>query len=112
MTVVDKIKTIDVSLYPKMWCDLNSYKYPEELSEFRPKNWDILSQDAQSIHIAEPFNYLTNAVSEKELLRYWNRDRHPGAEWDVWWESRKSVSEKEHQFLRNLYNETVNYINN
>ena len=106
MTITEKIKELDISLYPKIWCSLNSFEFPEELKEYKPVNWDLMLPINKCGFLDEPMDWIETVVSEKELLREWNKDRYPGIEFDIWWENRekKPLSDEAVKILKYLYN--------
>jgi hypothetical protein len=115
MNVIEKLKTIDVKLYPEIWCKFNKWEYPEELIEFKPDNFELLPMALKHKFIDEPMNYISSIISEKELLRCWNKDNLKGVEFDIWYENKKPLSalpENIKKILKALYDQENLPLNN
>ena len=70
MTLLEKIKSMDESEYPRICHYLNGYEIPEDLVEFLPGNWDTLSQEEKNAITTEGWNYTFDIIGYKEMLRY------------------------------------------
>lgn len=101
--MLNHLKQYDNKKLAEFWCYFNVYKYPPELDQFKPINWDLLPIQIKHSINKLFIDYITNRVSEKELLREWNKERMNDIEFDIWWENRKPISDWDKKFLEEIY---------
>lgn len=101
--MVEKLSTYDVSCYPRMWCQLNGWEFPDELIEFKPTNWELLPILEKDKIISPATKYIKDRISEKELLREWNKDRMTDQEFEEFWANRKPLSKEAIQLLKEIF---------
>lgn len=70
--IIDTIKKINPYYYPKLYNSLNGWKFPEELKEYEPKNWEQMTIKEQHVNpvFRAAIDYLKAQVPHKEFLRY------------------------------------------
>lgn len=86
--LLTKVKGISKMEYPRIWCELNSTKIPREFYNIlNNPSWYLLHSETRENLIWEVMEYIKETISEKECLRYWNKDRMPGIEFDIWWQN-------------------------
>ncbi len=104
MNLLEKIGTINISEYPRIWDVLNSWEFPDDLKEFQPDMWELLSDDDKLKIIWPVMVYIQNIIPYKELLRYRNKNNLVGNEFDKWWEniSKDPLLENINKFLQDL----------
>jgi len=109
--MIEYLEKLDNKTLAEFWCYFNKWEYPPELGSFKPDNWDLLP--IQTKHkINKPIiNYINSRVSEKELLREWNKDRMKGIDFDVWWENRSPISDLDKVILKEIYKLTNSNLN-
>lgn len=111
MDLIEHLTKINNKKIAEFWCNFNVWKYPPELERFKPKNWDLLPKQMK-FQILKPINdYIYSRLSEKELLREWNKDRMKGVEFNIWWENRKPLSDLAKTILNDVYKLENNNLN-
>lgn len=84
------IDNIPESDWPKLWCDFNSWKIPEQLIDLKPEWWHI-NDTAMENHqaVSRPsMNKIEAKCGRMALSREWNRERMTDAEFDIFWNDR------------------------
>lgn len=103
--MINFLKSLDDSELAVIWCYLNRWEYPPILEKFKPRNWDLMptqiKYEIESYRLA--IDYIKNRVSEKELLREWNKDRMKGIDFDIWWENKEPLSDLAKELLKEMY---------
>jgi|GEM_PF-5013013 len=101
--MIEHLKKLDNKKLAEFWCYFNIWEYPPELDNFKPNNWDLLPTQIKYKINKLIINYIKSRVSEKELLREWNKDRYRGIEFDIWWENKEPMSDLAHKLLKEMY---------
>jgi hypothetical protein len=101
--MIEYLEKLDNKTLAEFWCYFNRWEYPRELDRFKPNNWDLLPTQIK-YKINKPIiNYIKNRVSEKELLREWNKERMVGIDFDIWWENKEPISDFAKTLLKEMY---------
>ena len=66
----------------KWWTQFNSWEWPDEMPRPEPNKWIKDGRRGQLM------SWISDKITHKECLRYWNRKQYPGVEFDKWWETR------------------------
>ena len=101
--MIKYLKQLDNKKLAEMWCCFNHWEYPEELIRFKPNNWELLPMEIKHKLNKPVIDYINSRVSEKELLREANKERHPGIDFDIWWEKREPLDDLSKKILKELY---------
>ena len=101
--MIEYLKKLDNNKLAEFWCYFNVWKYPPELDNFKPNNWDLLPTQIKYKINKSIINYIKSRVPEKELLREWNKERLKGIEFDIWWENKEPLSDLAKKLLKEMY---------
>lgn len=86
---ISELFKVDKSLWPKIWCTLNCWEFPEELIHVKPDWWDtVVGRDAVDKKMAVNriiMDYIADQVGMKACNRYWNKDRMTDEEHEEFW---------------------------
>ena len=61
------------------WSELNHYDWPAKIPNPEPKKHEANSRRG------EIMGWIMNKIGLKECLRDWNKERMPGEQFDLWW---------------------------
>ena len=70
-------------------------------------NWDLLPTQVQHNFIIRSFNYISDVVPRKELLREWNKKTMTDEEFEKWWKETGENFEPDEnsiKIMKALYN--------
>lgn len=98
--MIDKIKSLNAEILPRIYCQINSWEFPDELIEFKPLNWELLPMQLKKPILQPAYDYLCAVVPEKERSREWNKDRMTNEEFEHFWANRKPLSEGAIELLK------------
>lgn len=82
MDIQKIIDNADNETLAKWWCELNKWEWPEVFGEEEKQPVPISRPTPKRDSIMEK---ITQKITFKECLRYWNKDTLPGVEFDEWW---------------------------
>lgn len=110
MTITDKLKQFSEKELCEIWCKLNVWQFHEKILEFKPDNWDLMTDDVKSKFpiFRESIDYINSVVPEKEISREWNKNRMSHEEFEVWWVNKPdlsvdSLTEEEIAVLKHIF---------
>lgn len=87
-----KLDKVPKSEYPRIWNELNDWKWPEELGEFPGK--EDFEKGVYSPVVGDLLVHIKLAVGEKACLRYAHKQRGSTDQmFDDWWDSRGEASQ-------------------
>lgn len=108
--MINKIKTLPITEYPRIQHQLNRWVFPDELKEFEPKNWELLPVLEKSKIITDARKFIVDIIGEKECLRYLHTksgDLSEGnksdIDFEVWYANRKPISQEAINILKEFY---------
>lgn len=64
----------------KWWTQLNTYEWPAEMPRPEPEKW--VKNGRRGIIMS----WISEKITHKECLRYWNRERMSDSEFDEWYD--------------------------
>ena len=106
--MINKIKTISVSEYPRLFHFLNIWIFPDELKEFEPKNWNLLQMPVKFEYLLQACEYIKSIIGEKECLRYLHtksnslsNGNRSDDEFEEWYANREPLSKEALKLLKN-----------
>jgi len=89
ISIIDEIFKVPVDMWAKMWCDFNTWNFPEEIIHVKPIWWldnnDALLLEKKSMFISMPMITIESRVGHKACLRQWNIDRMSDEEFEEFW---------------------------
>jgi hypothetical protein len=61
----------------RAWCEFNNWRFPSELKQFAPPDFDALDASAAAAAIRPFANYISGQIGERAISRQWWRERFP-----------------------------------
>lgn len=118
--IMQILKTLPTTQLAKISCEINTWRFPEELKSINPNIYDIYSSDSVyedlvylHFHNNPPKNkelsdffhdtlspirgVISSMIGEKEISRYWNvihrtdSGKMDNDEFNLWWESKDDI---------------------
>lgn len=108
--ILNRIKEIPISEYPRIGHLLNKWEFPEELIEFKPTHWELLQMDNQYEIICEPCRYIRKEIGEKEALRYLHVHDlgKSNEEFEEWYPNKPTLTDDAIKLLREIGDKNTN----
>ena len=91
----ERIRALPEIRLIKMWCELNTRKWPDEFADIKPDGYpaETTERHAQTLGwcMMEEIRF---TIADKAISRYWNRERMTTEQFERWypaqnWESLK-----------------------
>lgn len=82
----NKVKSLKKENLPYVYCYFNNFEFPEELLDYKPKNWELLTIQIKHEFLTRSFKYIRNTIPDKKLSREWNKNKFNFEEFETWWE--------------------------
>lgn len=83
--------------WPLIYCELNSWHWPEAFSSIKPPTWNDLNNFGRSQHpgFRAIVALAREMTTEKERSKAWNCRWHDTPEdvWQKWWDSARTSSD-------------------
>lgn len=86
-----ELRKIPKSEWARLWCKINSWEFPDELKNVKPKWWDDEHTKEKCERIYQfcmpIMKEISNEIGYKACNREWNRNRMTDEEHDKFWQS-------------------------
>lgn len=93
------LKSIPISDWAQIWCELNSWKMPEQLHAIKPYWWkdmDLKNTEKMSPFIRPIREYIEGTIGKKTISRQWNKDRMTDEQFEFFWDNDYEVYYKKY----------------